>query len=126
MLKVLLIGAGGFLGAIARYGMSGWVQALLGSPGYPYGTLAVNVAGCLGIGVVAGVVQTRDVLSIEARSFLSIGILGGFTTFSAFGNETIAFLRDGRVAVAAGYIALQVGLGLFGVWLGHTIAQAGS
>ncbi|MDA1188307.1 MAG: fluoride efflux transporter CrcB [Chloroflexi bacterium] len=124
MQTILLVGAGGAAGAIARYLLSDWVQTLTARTGFPYGTLAVNVLGCLVIGIVTGIVQTRDLIPMEVRTFLTIGLLGGFTTFSAFGNETFAFVRNGQIGSAAGYIALQVVVGVLAVWLGYTAVQA--
>ena len=88
MLKLLAIGAGGFVGAILRYLISGLVQNLSGSIRFPFGTLAVNVIGCLFIGLLVYLVETRSMFGAAARMFVFIGLLGSFTTFSTFGNET--------------------------------------
>lgn len=88
MLKLFALAAAGAAGTLARYGLSGWVQRLVRET-FPWGTLAVNLAGCLAIGVVMGLVRERQLLSPEARTVLVVGFLGGFTTFSAFGYETL-------------------------------------
>ena len=124
MQAIILIGAGGALGAIARYLLGGWVQSLSGGLGFPYGTFTVNVLGCLAIGVITGLVQTRDLIPMEMRTFLSIGLLGGFTTFSAFGNETFSLIRNGQIGPAAGYVVLQILVGLVAVWIGYTVVQS--
>lgn len=123
MLLVGLVGVGGFIGAVLRYLMTGWVQDLLGRPDWPYGTLAVNVVGSLVLGLLVGLADTRGVFSPEARALLFIGLLGGFTTFSTFGVETSALLRDGQFTGAALNGALQVLLGVGAAWTGYYLAQ---
>ena len=122
MVKALLVGAGGFVGAMLRYGVSGLVQTATRSIGFPYGTLAVNVLGCLIIGILAQMVASRGMFSPELRLFIFIGVLGSFTTFSTFGNETFALLRDGETASALAYVGLHLVVGLGAVWLGHMMA----
>ena len=119
-MKTLLVGCGGFLGSIARYLLGGAVHRVVQSPVFPFGTLLVNVSGCLAIGFLGGLAEERGLLSPEARVFLLIGVLGGFTTFSSFGYETFQLLRDGEMLPALLNVLLQVGLGLVGVWAGYT------
>jgi CrcB protein len=121
--RLLLVGAGGFLGAVLRYLASGAVQAAARYGHFPWGTFAVNAAGCLLIGVVAGLAELRGVFSPEQRLFLITGFLGGFTTFSAYGYETYYLVRVGEVALAAANVAGQVAVGLAAVWGGHRIAE---
>ena len=118
MIKVLLVGCGGFLGSIARYGLGGLVQDRAGAT-FPFGTLAVNVVGCFIIGAVSELAEARGFLSPEGRAFLVIGVLGGFTTFSAFGNETLNLLRERDVALAGVNVLANVVLALAAVWLGR-------
>ena len=99
MQSVLLVGLGGFLGSIGRYGLSGLVHRLLGQA-FPYGTLAVNALGCFAIGSVLYLAEERAVLSAEVRLFVAVGVLGGFTTFSAFGYETLEQLRAHELLLA--------------------------
>jgi fluoride exporter len=120
--KLLLIGAGGFIGSILRYVVGGAVQMLSQSIAFPFGTLAVNILGCFGIGFLSELVDTRVFISTDTRAFLIVGILGGFTTFSAFGNETMNLIRDGEAALAMMNVGTQVLLGLGAVWLGYTLA----
>ena len=122
MVKVLLVGAGGFLGSVLRYLVSGAAQSFAGSPAFPYGTLAVNVVGCFAIGFLSELAETRGAFGADTRIFLVTGILGGFTTFSAFGNETMNLLRDGEFLLGGLNVGLQVGLGLIAVWGGYTVA----
>jgi CrcB protein len=126
MITVLLVGAGGFLGAIARYGVGrGLGQVSAGSQWIPYGTLAANVTGCLLIGVVAGLMDHRQVLSTDFRAFLVVGLLGGFTTFSAFGYETFTLARAGDINATIANIGIQIAAGLGAVWLGYRLATVG-
>ena len=124
VIKLLLIGTGGFIGSVLRYVIGGTVQTLSQSVAFPYGTLAVNILGCFCIGFLSELVDTRALLGTETRTFLVVGILGGFTTFSAFGNETMNLMRDGEAALALMNVGAQVLLGLGAVWLGYTLAYA--
>lgn len=123
MLKVLLVGIGGFFGSVARYLMSGYAQQLSRSISFPYGTLAVNLLGCFIIGFLAQLADARGVFSAESRAFVFVGILGGFTTFSSFGNETMNLLRDGEMLLAFANVAVHIVVGLAAVWLGRIAAH---
>ena len=116
---LFLDGSGGCIGSILRYGLSGVAQPLSGSSTFPYGTLVVNVCGCLAIGVAGGLADARQLFGPDARLFLFIGVLGGFTTFSTFGYETIALVRDGEAARAIGSVVLHIVLAVGGTWLGY-------
>lgn len=121
MQNLLLIGIGGFMGAILRYGVSGIIQNWSKSVQFPYGTLMVNLLGCLLIGALSQVAESRGVISSEARSFIFIGLLGAFTTFSAFGNDTVSLFREGENLLSFINISLHLVLGLSAVWLGQTL-----
>lgn len=123
MEKVLLVGLGGFLGSVLRYAVGGWVGRMKAGWTFPIETLLINVAGCLVLGILAGLSDSRGVLSGTTRAFLFIGLLGGFTTFSTFGYETFQLLRDGLWHDAALSTGLQVVLGIGGVWIGHALGQ---
>ena len=123
MLQVLLIGCGGFIGTIARYAVTTMAYRLLGGS-FPYGTLTVNILGCLLIGFVSTAAEERDMIAHSTRLYLTIGILGGFTTFSAFGYETLTILRLGNILPAMLYVLASVVTGLVGVWLGGLLARA--
>jgi CrcB protein len=122
MPDVLLVGVGGLLGAVLRYLVGTWVQAAAGG-GFPYGTLTVNAVGCFIIGLVAGLAEARQPLSTGGQAFLVVGLLGGFTTFSAFGIDTIRLFRDGDVLAGAFNVALQVAVGLSAVGIAFGLAQ---
>jgi CrcB protein len=118
-----LVGAGGALGSLARYGLDRLMQQRLVTSTFPRGTFAINVLGSSLVGIVGGlIVSGRWPLSVEARTFVMVGLLGGFTTFSAFSFETLTLMRDGELVLAAGNVVGQVGLGLLGVWAGYRIA----
>lgn len=118
---ILLIGLGSFIGGISRY-----LFSLLfynkGFYAFPYATLTVNIVGCFLIGIVYGITQ-RNGLSNEWRLFLATGVLGGFTTFSAFSYESISLIRDGQTSQALVYIASSVILGLLATWAGLALTQ---
>jgi fluoride exporter len=120
---VLLVGAGGFLGSIARYMLSGWVQRASTDSWFPYGTMAVNLLGCAVIGVLAGLAESRGILTPHSRAFLLVGVLGGFTTFSSFAYDTTALLHSGEALAAFANVAAQVVLGLGATWLSYNLMQ---
>ena len=124
LINAVMIGSGGFLGALARYGMTGFVQRQLPPTAFPYGTLAVNLLGCLLIGAIAGLAETRQLLGQEFRAFALIGLLGGFTTFSTFAHETTILLRHDAYLQAVTNVGLHVGLGLVLAWAGYAVATA--
>jgi len=121
----LWVALGGALGSVARYGCSGLAARLLGVA-FPYGTLFVNVVGSYTIGVLGTLALTggRALATTDARAFLIVGILGGFTTFSSFSLETLNLARAGNLGGAATNIALSLVLCLVAVWLGYASATA--
>jgi fluoride exporter len=123
MINFVLIGLGGALGSVARYLVSGWVQAISRNVNFPLGTMTVNVVGCFVIGFLAQLAEARGVFTSEARAFVFIGILGGFTTFSTFGNETYNLAHSGEMASGLVNVGANVILGLLAVWLGHVTAS---
>ena len=123
ILNLAYIGIGGFIGSIGRYLTSGLVHQIFPNIYFPIGTAVVNVIGCFLIGVLTSLAELRSLLSPEMRMFLFIGLLGGFTTFSTFGHETVAFMRDGEFLHAVGNVLIQVIIGLSGVWLGYNVAR---
>ena len=111
-MKMLLVAAGGAVGSMARYGLGAWVLARTETWAFPLGTFLVNVLGCLIAGVLIGIAEYRDFLTLELRLLIFTGFLGGFTTFSAFGVETVALVERGQYGVAAGYVAASVVCGI--------------
>ena len=121
MKQVLFIAAGGALGSVLRFGVAGAVQGLTGGT-FPIGTLVVNLVGCPLIGLINGALTGPIQVAPEYRLALTIGLLGGMTTFSRFGWETVELL-DSREWWRAGLNVLaSVALGLAAVWLGHRLA----
>ena len=121
MKPLLLVAAGGALGSTARYLLSGWTLHHTENWRFPLGTFAVNVLGCLAVGVIGGLIVKHDAFSLNSRLFLITGIAGGFTTFSAFGLETFYLLRRAEYLVAAGYVVSSVLLGLLVLWIGFIL-----
>jgi len=119
---LLFVGCGGFAGAVLRYVLSGYVQQITQSAAFPYGTLAVNVVGCFVIGLLSQLVEAHGMLTADARAALLPGLLGGFTTFSTFSNETMNLFRDSQSPWALANVAANVVLGLGAVWLGRATA----
>ncbi len=124
---LLLVGAGGAVGSIARYLLSTWTMQAADAPRFPLGTFVVNVVGCLLVGVCAGLAERLAWFDADARLLLMVGLLGGFTTFSAFGLETVQLLRRGEWLVASGYVGGSVLIGIAAVFAGLWLAgtQAG-
>ena len=117
----LWVGLGGFVGSVARYG-AGVLFAGASNGRFPVATFLVNVVGCFAIGMLAGIFERHAPRFDELRPFLFTGVLGGFTTFSAFGLETIALMRRGDWTAAMLYAAGSVALGLLAVALGLRLA----
>lgn len=115
----MLVGAGGFIGATLRFLVGRLVPFSLGS--FPWATFAVNVVGCLLVGVAYGIADRAGVFSEEMRLFLAVGFCGGFTTFSTFGNETLQMFQNGQFAMPIVYIALSVVLGITAVLAGRYV-----
>lgn len=122
MVKLLVIGLGGFVGAIARYLLSGLVHRQFNSS-FPAGTLFVNVLGCLVMGALMALVEDHQLLTPPMRMFLMVGLLGSLTTFSTFGYETLELMRDGNWPATLANVAANVVLGLSAVWLGRGLMR---
>jgi CrcB protein len=121
--KVWWVGLGGFLGSVLRYGIGTLIARAKGGWAFPLETLVINVAGCFVAGIFAGLIESRVGFSPSARAFLFVGLLGGFTTFSAFGNETFQLLRAGHWPYAALSTALQLALGVGSLWAGFELVR---
>lgn len=123
MLRVLLIGLGGFVGSILRYWMSGIAHQVAPRTAFPIGTLVVNVAGCLALGILSELAEAKGFLAADMRAFAILGLLGGFTTFSAFANESVSALRDGAYTVAAINVLVSILACLMAVLAGRSVAH---
>ena len=120
---IALVGLGGAIGSIARHLLATWTVQAAAPQKFPLGTFAVNLLGCLAAGLLAGWAERHPGWpSPELRLLMMVGILGGFTTFSAFGLETVQLLRRGDWLVAGGYVCGSVLLGLALVLLGWRLA----
>jgi CrcB protein len=119
----LWVALGGALGSVARYAVALGAMRWLGA-GFPWGTVVVNVSGSFAIGLLAALVTSdgRLALGADARAFVIIGVLGGFTTFSSFSLETLALARSGALGAAAANAGLSLFLSLAAVWLGFGVA----
>jgi CrcB protein len=122
MHKLALIALGGLLGTLCRYGLSAWVDGRSQSS-FPYGTLAVNLAGCFVAGLLLPVFE-RAAVAPEMRLAVFTGFLGGFTTFSAYGVQTVALTADGMFSMAALNVLLSNVAGLAAVWVGSTLSRS--
>jgi fluoride exporter len=126
----LLVALGGAVGSVARYKLSGYVVQQLGDGQLPAGvllpagTFSVNVLGCLVAGLLAGLAEQQAWLTAAARLLLFTGLLGGFTTFSAFGLETLLLFRQGLPVLAVANVLLSVVVGLLALWLGMSLTAS--
>lgn len=118
----MVVGAGGFVGAVARFLLSGLVRRNLESS-FPWGTLAVNIVGCFLIGCLMYLIENRLVVSDQMRLFLGVGILGAFTTFATFSQEIFDLMRSGQNWLALANVLLSVGVGLVALWIGYMLLR---
>jgi len=123
LLRIALIASGGAVGALLRYGVGGLVQRL-GSGAFPIGTLAVNLTGCFLIGVLAATFAGPYMIRAEVRTFLMVGLLGAFTTFSTYGLETFGLINERQLSLAVLNVGLSNIVGLAAVWLGYRLSEA--
>jgi CrcB protein len=118
MKGILLVALGGAVGSVERFKLSGYVLHHTIDWRFPAGTFAVNVLGCLAAGILAGLAEKYEFFSADIRLLLFTGLLGGFTTFSAFGLETMFLMQRGQAWIAMLNIVLSVAAGLAALWLG--------
>ncbi len=124
MIRLLFVAAGGALGAVARYGVGRLAARLHPAADWPWGTLTVNVIGGLLMGLLSGWLTFRGGSQAESvRLFAAVGVLGGFTTFSAFSLETMLLLERRQLAMAAGYVVLSVMLSIAALFVGLVVAR---
>jgi fluoride exporter len=118
--NLLWVALGGAIGSVGRYLLGGVVHWFLPAT-FPYGTVVVNITGCLCFGIVAGLADYRFVVGPTTRLFVLIGVLGGFTTFSSYVFESFALVRDGEFLQAAINAAGQVVAGFIALWVGYSV-----
>ena len=125
MSTLIWVMGGGAIGSGLRYLIANGIQEGVSS-GFPYGTLSVNIVGCLLIGILATAFGTIWDVSETTKLAVIVGVLGGFTTFSSFGNDTLTLLNQGRINEAVIYVFVSNLAGLFAVWLGAKMVSTGS
>ncbi len=121
-MQAILVAAGGAVGSYLRWQLGSWIQGANGSV-FPFGTLLVNISGAFVAGVLATLLLERFELPVELRTALVVGLLGGYTTFSAFSVETLSLTNDGEWAFAALNVGASVAAALVAVWAGQTAAR---
>ena len=126
MQAFLLVGAGGALGAMGRYGV-GVLVGRMGFTGFPYATMIVNILGSLLMGLLVGILaRTTPEHQAELRLFIAVGALGGFTTFSSFSLDAITLMERGQLGAALFYIVTSVIFGVIALYLGLVVMRAGA
>lgn len=122
MLKIICVGMGGFIGAVTRYLVTGWVEKLFKGT-FPFGTLTVNLIGCFLLGFIYTLTLEREIVDPLIRIAITTGFLGALTTFSTFSYETLALLEGKNYFLGLGNVVISLLLGLFLAWLGIAIAR---
>ncbi len=123
MLKYVMVGVGGCLGSILRFWLGGYIGSKMGTR-FPYGTLVINVTGSFLIGLIFALLTARTHWSLNWRYLISIGFIGGYTTFSSFEYETLRTMQDGQLGLGLLYVALSVVVGFVAVWGGVIAGRA--
>ena len=123
MKSLLIVGIGGFIGAVIRFKIGGLILHHSSGSKFPASTFGVNVIGCLIAGILAGMVIKHDSFSAEMRTFLFTGLLGGFTTFSAFGLDTFYLIQRHELKWAAVNAVVSPLIGILAVWLGAKVVS---
>ena len=131
MIKWILIAVGGAVGSLMRYAVQGWVQDWAGDGlerwtgrTFPIGTLAVNATACLAMGLLTGYFAGSQLIRQEYRIALTVGLLGGYSTFCTFGYETFQLVNDGEFGLALLNMFLSCGIGLATIWIGYRLAES--
>lgn len=122
MLKILLVAVGGSIGAVTRYLASNWAAQKLGAE-FPYGTLIVNIVGCFIIGLFMQLVTDRIIVNPYWRLLVTVGFVGGLTTFSSFSYETLELISEGDITLALYNLTGNLVLGFLATWIGITAAK---
>ena len=120
--NLLLVGIGGFAGAVSRYVVGTLAQSSFGTSSLPAGTLTVNIIGCFVIGLLSQLAESHQLFTPQTRALIFVGFLGAFTTFSTFGNDTVSLIQSTKHAPALLYVLLHITLGFGMVWVGQLVA----
>ena len=123
MTNTILIGVAGLVGTLLRYWIAEFVARRSGGT-FPWGTLVVNIVGCLLAGVIFNLTEERFLISPTFRTVILVGLLGGFTTFSAYGLQTFILLRDGQIGIATLNVVVSNVVGILMVWVGYGVVKA--
>ncbi|MGC1417577.1 MAG: fluoride efflux transporter CrcB [Candidatus Acidiferrum sp.] len=123
--KYLMVGIGGFLGAVARFWLGGYISEKMGTR-FPYGTFVINCTGCFLIGFIITLMAERTHWSPNWRYLIPIGFIGAYTTFSTFEYETFRAIQDGEVLIAFLNVAASLAVGFLAVWLGVIVGRLSS
>lgn len=121
-MELLSIAAGGALGAVSRFCLGNLISRIIGSA-LPYGTFVINIVGCFFMGLIMTMIIERGMLAAAWRLFLCVGFLGGFTTFSSFGYETLMLLQEEKIVAALAYVGGSIILGLMSAALGVAVGK---
>ena len=122
MTNTILIGLAGLAGTLLRYWIAEFVTRRSGET-FPWGTLVVNIVGCLLAGAIFSLTENRLLISPAFRTVILVGLLGGFTTFSAYGLQTFMLLRDGQIAMATLNVVVSNVVGILMVWVGYGLVR---
>ena len=123
MIQYIIVGIGGSMGATLRFIIETWVDGVTKTSIFPFGTLVVNLSGCLIIGFLFGIIAVSLSIGPRTRLLLVTGFLGALTTFSSFSYETFILIQNQNFFVALLNILIQVTAGLFAVWIGYAISK---
>jgi fluoride exporter len=122
--RFVMIAVGGSLGALARYGLSFWVQERAPGAAFPYGTFVVNITGCLVMGIVMTRLNEGGYAHVNWRFLVPVGFIGAYTTFSSFVFETFRLIEQGMPLIGFGYVASSLILGYLALWIGVVVTRA--
>ena len=123
LINILAVGTGGFIGAAGRYVLNYFAVQQFPDSKFPYGTFIVNILGSFVIGLLLSVFESKNWMDVQIRLFVFTGILGGFTTFSTFANDTFLLFKSEQIALGLLNIGAQVLLGVLFVWIGYSLVK---
>ena len=124
-MRTIVIGFGGFVGAILRYHVDGWVDGRTVAGAFPWGTFVVNVSGCFVLGFLVSLLTERVVADPDLRLGLTVGFVGAYTTFSTFAYQALRLGEDGAPVTAAAYVMASVVVGIAAAWAGTVVGRGG-